>query len=115
MTRDYKDYISDIVNAMEKIDTFTRGMSFQDFARDEKTVFAVIRALEIIGEAVKNIPATFKNRHKQIPWKRMAGMRDKLIHEYFGVDKEVLWRTIKEDIPNITPVMHQIAIRFEKR
>uniref|UniRef100_UPI00262F28BC HepT-like ribonuclease domain-containing protein n=1 Tax=Thermococcus sp. TaxID=35749 RepID=UPI00262F28BC len=69
---------------------FTSGMDFEDFSKDRKTQFAVIRALEIIGEAAKAIPEDFKKEHPKVPWREMAGMRDKLIHAYFGVDLHVV-------------------------
>jgi uncharacterized protein with HEPN domain len=75
--------------------------------RDRKTVYAVIRALEIIGEAAKNVPIEIKNNYSQIPWKDMAGMRDKVIHEYFGIDLKRVWTTVNTDIPKLKP-------RFEK-
>lgn len=69
----------------------------------------MLRALEIVGEAVKKIPITVKNKYKQIPWRKIAGMRDKLIHEYFGVNILVVWKTIKEDIPGLRPLVKQMA------
>ncbi len=74
-------------------------MSYDDFSRDKKTIYAVVRGLEIIGEAVKKVPKELRESYPDIPWKRIAGMRDKLIHEYFGVDIEVVWKTVREDIP----------------
>jgi len=76
-------------------------MDYQTFVKDKKTMYAVIRALEIIGEATKNIPLPIKERYSQIPWKDMAGMRDKVIHAYFGVDLKRVWSTVKIDIPNL--------------
>ena len=73
----------------------------ESFREDKKTVFAVVRALEIIGEATTKISETVKNHHKEVPWKNMAGMRNKLIHEYFGVNMVVIWKTIKEDLPDL--------------
>ncbi|HLD70902.1 MAG TPA: DUF86 domain-containing protein [Negativicutes bacterium] len=99
--RTYIDYLLDIADAMEKIEKFTEGFTLESFREDEKTVFAVVRALEIIGEATTKIPATVKNHHKEIPWKNMAGIRNKLIHEYFGVNMVVVWKTIKEDLPEL--------------
>ncbi|MBF0484362.1 MAG: DUF86 domain-containing protein [Candidatus Omnitrophica bacterium] len=99
MIRQYKDYVEDIISSIEKIENFVKGMAFEKFEKDDKTVFAVIRGLEIIGEAVKKIPSDIKSKHKSIPWKEMAGMRDKLIHEYFGIKPRVVWKTIKEDLP----------------
>ena len=109
MKREYIDYLKDIIAAIDNIDGFVKGMSIEEFKEDEKTLFAVIRALEVIGEAAKKIPAAIKNKHKQIPWKEMAGMRDKLIHEYFGVNINVVWKTIKQDISAIKPLIKDLA------
>jgi len=106
--REYKDYVLDIADSIEKIEKFVNGFDLEDFKKDEKTIYAVIRAIEIIGEAVNRIPDGVKNKHKEIPWKNMAGMRNKLIHEYFGVNMEVLWKTIVEDIPNLKSQMSLI-------
>jgi uncharacterized protein with HEPN domain len=83
-------------------------MTFQDFLRDKKTQNAVIRSVEVIGEAAKKIPKSIREKYKLIPWKKMAGMRDKMIHEYFGVDLEILWKTIKEDVPSLKPLIEQL-------
>lgn len=88
--RNFTDYLRDILDAIEKVETFTQGMDYEQFVKDEKTVFAVIRALEIIGEASKNIPNSVKDRHPSLPWRDMAGICDKLIHEYFGVNMAVI-------------------------
>ncbi len=102
-----EDYIRDILDAIDKIEKFVEDMDYEKFSRDDKTKFAVVRALEIIGEAVKNISNELKERHPNIPWKTIAGMRDKLIHAYFGVDWEVVWLTVDKDIP-------KIKLAFEK-
>jgi len=83
-------------------------MSYDEFIQDDKTVFAVVRALEIIGERVKNIPDDIREDYSEIPWKVMAGMRDKVIHEYFGVNIKLIWKTIKERIPEIKPLFDEI-------
>ncbi|MBI5557975.1 MAG: DUF86 domain-containing protein [Deltaproteobacteria bacterium] len=98
-----QDYLQDILDAMDKAEEFSASMDLQDFKNDDKTAYAVIRSLEIIGEAAKKIPASFRRRFPAIPWKNLAGMRDKLIHDYVGVSLDVVWRTIKEDIPAVRP------------
>jgi len=105
-TRAYVDYLDDILDAVDKVEQFTRGMDFEQFVSDARTNFAVIRALEVIGEAVKNIPHATRERYPDIPWREMARIRDKLIHDYFGVDLRVVWRTVQEDVP---PLRAQIA------
>jgi uncharacterized protein with HEPN domain len=92
-------YLLDILGAIEDIDGFLLDMEYTKFRQDKKTVYAVIRCLEIIGEAVKNIPGELQERYPQIPWREMAGMRDKLIHGYFGIDIGLVWDTAANDIP----------------
>ena len=99
------DYLNDIIDSIDKIKLFTKDMCFEDFAADDKTMFAVTRALEIIGEATKNIPPLIRAENPYVPWREMAGMRDKLIHEYFGVKLAVLWETIHQDIPHVRPLI----------
>ncbi len=97
--REYRDYIDDILDSIVDIAGFIKDMDFSEFIEDKKTVNAVVRSIEIIGEATKNIPKILKDKYPGIPWKKMAGMRDKLIHEYFGIDKEILWETAKNELP----------------
>lgn len=106
--RDYRDYLQDIFDSIKDIEDFTRNMDFEDFARDKKTINAVIRSIEVIGEAAKHIPKSIRDKYPSIPWRKMAGMRDKLIHEYFGVDVKILWKTIKKDIPPLKPLIEKI-------
>ena len=112
--REYRLYLKDILTAMNAIEKFTEGMSFEEFARDDKTSSAVIRKLEIIGEATKNIPEYIRQKYSNIPWKRMAGMQDVLIHFYFGVDYDLLWQAIENDIPYIEPLIFQIVDDLER-
>ncbi len=97
--RTYLDYLDDIRDSLGKAQAFVAGMTFDEFALDEKTNFAVVRALEIVGEATKQIPAELKGRYPSLPWRGMAGMRDKLVHNYFGVNLEVVWETATQEAP----------------
>jgi len=106
--REYLDYFKDIQDALEKIEDFTIGLDFEAFVKDNKTTFAVIRALEIIGEAARKIPKSIRSRYPDVPWQDMAGMRDKLIHDYFGVDLRVVWKTLQVDLPPLQAVIDQI-------
>jgi uncharacterized protein with HEPN domain len=114
MKREIGDYVQDIVEAMDKAMNFVEGMSFDEFTQDDKTVFAVVRTLEIIGEAIKNIPDEIRKDYPEIPWKGIAGMRDKVIHEYFGVNLKLVWKTIKERVPEIKPLFEMILRDLEQ-
>jgi uncharacterized protein with HEPN domain len=114
MKEEFLDYVEDIIKAMDDALSFVKGMDYEAFVKDRKTVYAVIRTLEIIGEATKNIPPPIKSRYSQIPWKDMAGMRDKVIHAYFGVDLKRVWSTINTDIPNLKPFFEKILRENEK-
>ena len=109
MKQVWGDYIADILNSIAEIEDFKRGMTYSTFAQDRKTVNAVIRSLEVLGEATKRIPEAIRNKYPDIPWKRMAGMRDKLIHEYAGVDLETVWDVITEELPALKPLLGKLA------
>ena len=99
--RDHQLYLKDILAAIESINEFTKNMTFEEFQADDKTTSAVIRKLEIIGEAVKGLPDNVRQSYSQVPWREMAGMRDKLIHFYFGIDHELVWMTIAKRLPEV--------------
>lgn len=105
---EFKDFLIDIAKEIENLEKFLYGLQFEDFKKDEKTTYACIRSLEIIGEATKHVPDEIKKKYPKIPWKHMAGMRDILIHDYFGVDVNVIWKTIKEDIPEVKLLFKRI-------
>lgn len=92
-----------MLETIEKGISFTHGISLSEFSEDDKTQFAVIRAIEIIGEASKKVPKEIKAQYSEIPWKDISGMRDKLIHDYFGVNIEVVWKTVDEDFKFLEP------------
>ncbi len=114
MKRTYRDYVQDILTSIQEIEEFTEYMEFEDFVEDKKTVNAVIRSLEVMGEAVKKIPPDIRDKYPEVPWKYIAGMRDKLIHEYHGVDLGIVWKVIKEEIPPIKPVFERIWRELEE-
>jgi len=106
--RRYDLYIKDIIEHIEKAQRFIEGLDFQDFVRDEKTVYAVIRCIEIIGEASKAVPREVREKHPEIPWKAMAGMRDRLIHGYFGMNPEIVWITVVKDLPPLKEKLEKL-------
>lgn len=99
--RQLEDYLQDILDAVAAIEQFTAGIEFEAFSQNLEKVFAVSRAIEIIGEAVKRIPASVKSQYPDIPWRDIAGMRDKLIHDYFNMDVAIIWEAVQEDIPQL--------------
>lgn len=112
--RETEDFVRDILDSANAIEEFIKGNTFEDFIKERKTSYAIIRAIEIIGEATKNIPKSFRNKYPDVPWDEMAGMRDKLIHHYFGVDMEVLWLTATENVPRLKVLISKVIMDMEK-
>ena len=108
-------FIKHILESIENIEDFMKGVSRNHFLRNKEKQNAVIREIEIIGEAAKNIPAGFRRKNADIPWKDISGMRDKLIHHYFGVNLETVWKAIKEDLPDLKEKIEKILINVKRR
>ncbi len=108
--REIADYLADILGSITEAEEFVSGMSYESFAADKKTVNAVIRSLEVLGEATKHIPATFRNKHPNIPWSKMAGMRDVLIHDYMGVELRTVWKVVQERLPETKPLIEDLLV-----
>ncbi|MCK4905253.1 DUF86 domain-containing protein [bacterium] len=97
--RDYKLYIDDILESIQKIKQYTEDMTFEEFSPNNKTIDAVVRNFEIMGEASKQIPKTIKDKYKDIEWKSLIQFRNVVVHEYFGIDLKIMWDIIKNEIP----------------
>ena len=103
-----QDYLSDIQEAIQRIAAYIAGLDYEQFMRDNKTQDAVVRNLEIIGEATKNLSSRLRRAYAQIPWKDLAGMRDKMIHHYFGTNYEIVWTIAKEELPDLLSQIQDI-------
>ena len=113
MKRDYRLFVEDILDSIEKIEQFVSDMSFDEFVEDDKTSSVVTRKLEIIGEATKNVSRDIRKKYKELPWSDMAKMRDKITHAYFGINYKIIWRVIKQRLPEIKPAIRQILEDME--
>lgn len=110
--REIRDYLVDMREAMHNIRSFTDNMTYEQFCSDIKTIYAVTRGFEILGEAAKHIDEEIRAKYPDIPWKMIAGMRDKLIHEYFGIALDIVWSAVQEDLPglqkDLAPVLEEL-------
>jgi len=109
-----REFISDIGEAIERIKKYTAGMSYEMFLQDTKTQDAVIRNIEIIGEAAKNLSSDFRKKYAHLDWKKIVGMRDKIIHFYFGVKWDIVWAVIKDKIPALSEQINSILNELKK-
>lgn len=106
--RDHNLYLDDILEAIKRIEKYTKGLTVQKLKKDELVIDGVVRNLEIIGEAAKNIPAQIKEKYPDVEWKKIAGLRDILAHEYFGIDIEVVWDIVANKLPILTGQIREI-------
>jgi len=106
--RPWRQRIEDILGAIERIETYIRGMTFDSFSADQRTIDAVVRNLEIVGEASRHIPDEVVARYASLPWAEMRAMRNILSHAYFLVDIDIVWKTIRDDLPGIEPMLRQM-------
>lgn len=112
--REIQLLLEDILEAAQKILSYTSGMSFDEFINDNKTVDAVVRNFEIIGEAANRIPEDFKSDHPEIEWRRIVGFRNRIIHEYFGIDYKMVWKIKEEDVSNLADFVRQTIIDLNR-
>ncbi len=103
--KQYTVYVQDIIQSLEKIERYIEGHTFDSFVKNDMVIDAVLRNLEIIGEASRNIPDEVKEQYARIPWKRMIGLRNIVIHEYFGVDLGIIWEIVTSNLPEIKPLI----------
>ncbi|MBW1717367.1 MAG: DUF86 domain-containing protein [Deltaproteobacteria bacterium] len=114
MSRDYLLFFDDIRLSCEKIVRYTSGLTFEQFIADEKTFDAVLRNLIVIGEAVKHLPKEVRDRNPQVEWREIAGFRDIAVHEYFGIDEDIVWDIVKNEVPSLLAKLSKIIEHEEK-
>jgi len=100
--------LNDIRESIDRIGEYTKGMSLEDFTKDQKSIDAVARNLEIMGEAANRLPDEFKEIHTEIEWFKIVGLRHRIVHEYFGVDLEIIWRILQKDLPELRRSLSQL-------
>jgi len=103
-----RDFLSDIQEAIRRILEYTAGMTYQAFLEDAKTQDAVVRNLEVIGEATKNLAKDLREQHAHVPWKSMAAVRDRLMHHYFGVNLDIVWQIVVDELPKVVSQLEMI-------
>lgn len=111
--RALSEYLDDILAAIADIEAFTDGINFNEFRENREKVLAVVKSIEILGEATKKIPDEFRRAHPQVAWRSITGMRDMLVHEYWGIDMAVVWSTVEEGIPSLKAVIMEIKRSVE--
>ncbi len=111
MPRDFKLYLEDILECIAKINRYVSGLTFDNFSKDEKTIDAVIRNLQIIGEASRNIPNIIRVEHPEIKWRRIIGLRNILIHVYYSLTLKIIWDIVKKELPILHEQIKQLLLK----
>lgn len=112
--REYADYLRDILDAADKASQFVAGVPYDTFLHNDEKIFAVIRAVQVIGEAAKNLPESVRERAPEVNWRGVIGMRDKLSHLYLGVDLQLVWEVIQNDLPSLRTAVARLLVEFER-
>jgi len=116
MSRRYwKFRIQDMLDAVRKIDRYTEGLAFEDFVKDDKTIDAVIRQLTIIGEAASHVPEDIASMAAAVPWPEIRGMRNVVVHEYFGVNTRIIWETVTKNLPDLRSRLEMLQKKLDKK
>ena len=115
MPKEYKVYLEDIVRSIQAIQSYTKGMTYSGFSKKRIVVDAVVRNLEIIGEAVKRLPLDLRKKYPEVEWKKIAGLRDILIHEYSGINLKIVWDVVKNKLPNLKESIKKIKWKKQSK
>jgi uncharacterized protein with HEPN domain len=106
--RDAQLLLADILSSIEKVERYIAHCDREQFLNDEKTIDAVVRNLEIIGEATRRLSDDFTRQHASIPWPQIAGLRNRIVHEYFGLDLDIIWNIVHDDLPRLKPQVYSL-------
>ncbi len=112
--RDARLLLQDMLESLEKIERYTAGLTFERFAQDDRTVDAVVRNLEVIGEAARQIPSEVRERYPEVPWRRVIGLRNVVVHEYFAVDVEIVWTVVRQSLPELKEALRRMIAELEE-
>ncbi|MBF0567159.1 MAG: DUF86 domain-containing protein [Nitrospirae bacterium] len=112
--REYRDYLNDIAESIDDAISFIKDMTYKEFITDKKTIYAVVRSIEIIGEASSHIPKLIRDKAPDMPWSEMKGMRNRIAHEYFGIDNKITWDTVEHDLPKLKPQIAELIRQVMK-